>query len=456
MHWVAQRRVEPALRLIGIMQPSLCIEVSSASEPTLNLLAVGDFCVRTPPAKRALAEQPGQIYSAEVLDTCNDKDVSMVNLECPLSEAGSPILKSGPAIRGCPEIVDALRTAKFDVAVMANNHILDHGAEAMFATREMCQKAGLQTLGVGANLEEAERPLVIEVNGLKLGLLAFAEQEFSCATSVSPGAARLDPVLAGRVVRQTKDQADLVVVNVHGGNEFHFAPSPRMQLWYRFLVDCGADAVIGHHPHTVQGVEVYKGAPILYSLGNFVFDSSGLLPPCWYVGLIAKLRLGAGGVHRVELCPTVQSQNGGAPHVALLKGDAAEQFAARLQRLNEIAGDQAMVRELWECFCYDQRAGYCGRLLAGAGVTPARLSGLVKGGIKYVAPHYLGAALSGALGRYATGKKTRQAVLAQLCNLLRCPAHHELMTTALEMELGQQRPDPKVWAEYEELIRACR
>ena len=438
------------------MKATLSIQVSPASSPAVDLVAAGDFCLRTPAAQRALLDGVERLLAPELLSVCWAKDLSMVNLECPLAKLQEATIKSGPALCGAPELVQSLRFAGFDIAVMANNHIMDHGPDSMFATRRSCEDAGLRTVGVGATEGEAKAPLLLEVNGLKLAVLAFAEQEFSCAGPVTPGAARLDPVLSGRCVTQAKRAADLVVVNVHGGTEFYFAPSPRVQSWYRFLVDCGADAVIGHHPHTVQGMEVYEGAPIFYSLGNFVFDASGQMPDCWYQGLLAKLSLGRSGAQSIELYATTQREGASGLVVGETNGVGHERFRERLTRLNEISSDDRLLRDLWHCSCYDRRGDYTSRLLTGCGLTRPELTRLIKLGVKWAAPHLFGAALMGALGRFMTPKRVEQRGITILCNALRCPAHHETLTTILEMELEGQRPRTDAWAEYQKLITECR
>jgi hypothetical protein len=127
-----------------------------------------------------------------------------------------------------------------------------------------------------------------------------------------------------------------------------------------------------------------------------------------------------------------------------------------MHRLNQIAGDPAQVEQMWRCFCHDRWGSFRERLLAGAGLAKARVTGLLKRGLRERAPHCLGAALTAILARFATGRHTRQKEIAGLCNLLRCPAHHERMTTIIEMQLGEETPSPAAWEQYQELIQDCR
>ena len=188
-------------------------------------------------------------------------DLNIANLECPLTAGGRPIAKTGRNLKASPMCVGALVSGQFNLLALANNHIMDYGAEAMLATREACAAHGIDCVGAAATLAQAEEPFFYMKNGLTLAVLNFAEQEFSIASRARPGANPLNPVRNFSQVRRAAREADCVLVIVHGGQEHYPYPTPRMIETYRFLVDVGADVVVGHHSHCYSGFEQYRKRP---------------------------------------------------------------------------------------------------------------------------------------------------------------------------------------------------
>jgi len=437
--------MEPIARLL--------LRDGAAPASSVRVVAVGDTCLRSDAARAAARAAPAGVVAKELRDFIGGADIATLNLECVL-ERGSAISKSGPALSSGPELLEVLRTAGFDTALLANNHVLDQGPAALMTTLGALHGAGIRTAGAGENAAAAEAPAIAEASGLRVAVIAFAEREFSIAGESTPGAALLEPVGTARAVRRAREAADVVICNVHGGNEYHFAPSPRTQRWYRSLIDAGAHAVIGHHPHAIQGAEVWNGAPIFYSLGNFLFDSPAAVRRCWNQGLALRLHCDADGVREVECIGVAQqTSSSGAQHVAPASSPPLVQ---RFERLSEIARDPARVTALWRCFASERRADYSRRLLAGAGITRPNVSALLKGAIKFRSPHFAGLAIAALIARLGIPRRVRETEQAALLNLLRCPAHHELLTTIAELEHTGTVPSGEDRAEYAELIRDCR
>jgi hypothetical protein len=436
-----------------MMSPTWSLELSAAPAEAVDLLAVGD--VSLPPGDCYGAfRRVARWYHPDVLSILHAKDVSVADLECPVVASPNPIPKYGPSLHGSPDTIDALTQAHFDVVSMANNHILDYGPQAMFETRDRCRAAGVQTVGVGRDLDEAQQPLCVTKNGVRLAILAFAEQEFSGATRVLAGAAILDIAAAPGIIRAARQQADAVVCILHAGQMYYPLPTPRTQRWCRLLAESGATAVIGHHPHCVQGMEVHHGVPILYSLGNFFFPNPGTAAPprCWHIGLIARLRLSKAGAHRVELFASKQAESNESDAVGPLPESLHDAWRKRLFRLHEITASPDLVDKFWTCYCHAHRLSYCSTLLAMAGLSSAKVEFLFKNGVKSVAPHYAGLIQSVLLGRFVTRKKIRQEAMCCLTNLFRCPTHQEAMIRIFELATSGEQPDPRVWSEYLELM----
>jgi poly-gamma-glutamate synthesis protein (capsule biosynthesis protein) len=206
-------------------------------------------------------------------DEISAADVAFVNLECPLTLDGRPMRKAGPHLKAHPDCARALAIAGFNVIGMANNHILDYGYEGLMESLASCQKNNLCRVGAGRNLEEAQRVFVIEKKGIKVAIIAVAEREFCIAGEDTPGAAPLDAIDTTYQIQLARAKADLVIVTIHGGNGYFPYPRPGLRRLCKFFIDQGADSIICHHPHVPGAFENYNGKPIVYSLGNFLFDT---------------------------------------------------------------------------------------------------------------------------------------------------------------------------------------
>jgi len=168
-----------------------------------------------------------------------------------------------------------MRRAGIGLVALANNHIMDYGIEGLSSTLDALSRAGIQAVGAGMNRHEACSPLFVDVGGRRIAFLARSSVIVSAPTYAgeeAPGVAFLDPEETISTIRSCRAQADLVILLIHWGLEEYSYPSPTQRQLARRFVDAGANAILGHHPHVLQGFESYKSAPIAYSLGNFVFD----------------------------------------------------------------------------------------------------------------------------------------------------------------------------------------
>jgi poly-gamma-glutamate synthesis protein (capsule biosynthesis protein) len=196
---------------------------------------------------------------------------AVANLEAPLAGHGAAMPKAGPAIYADARMPDWLRTRGFDAVGLANNHAMDHGWPALAATIDACAIAGVASFGAGVDEAAAAAPLIVDVDGRSVALLAACEHEFGIAGPSAPGVAWVShPDLEARVAAAAAEHA-LVVVCAHGGHEEVPAPAPQRRAQLRRLVAAGAGVVIGHHPHTPQGWEQWGTGWIFHSLGDFCF-----------------------------------------------------------------------------------------------------------------------------------------------------------------------------------------
>ena len=203
----------------------------------------------------------------------NDADLAVANLECVLSTQGKPLNKPY-VIRAHPSAGETLAAAGIDLVTLANNHTLDYGNDALDDTLAVLDGLDITAIGAGQTAEDAYRPAIIELNGVRVALLAYAGAYWqgSADVPVSDRIAWGDPAVVGKEVRAVRDKADVVIVILHAGKEYSRTPSATQVAVAHAAVDAGADLVVGHHPHVTQTVERYGEGLIVYSLGNALFD----------------------------------------------------------------------------------------------------------------------------------------------------------------------------------------
>jgi len=297
----------------------------------------------------------------DLLEEFERADLVIANLECPLIERPTPILKTGPVFGEPSACIRGIQQAGIDVLGLANNHILDHGPAGLQNTLACCAQAGVATVGAGENLAAARRILVREAGGLRVGILAVAEHEFSIATKTDWGANPLDPIEMVRSVTRQRAEFDYLVVLVHGGDEFH-VPSPRLKDTCHFLVELGAQAVVVQHSHCLGGYETYQGAHIVYGQGALVMDEAIYRDrPSFHEGFLVKLQIERGSGSRMEIIPFVQSAP--PPGARKMAGERERQFRQALEAKSRAVADDAHVEAEWLKFCEERKHDYVSSLL---------------------------------------------------------------------------------------------
>jgi hypothetical protein len=201
-------------------------------------------------------------------------DIVIANLEGPLTDRGTTV-RGKCTIRGAPGWAQVLKNAGIQIVSLGNNHMMDYGPDGLFKTIDALDAAGVHYLGAGRNRQAACAPLYLKTADVKIGVLARTSVivSSSCyATEFEPGVAFLDSGETRRAISTLRKNVDLLVVLLHWGIEEHFYPAPRQRELARMFVAAGADLIIGHHPHVLQGLERMGQSIVAYSLGNFVMD----------------------------------------------------------------------------------------------------------------------------------------------------------------------------------------
>ncbi len=200
-------------------------------------------------------------------------DITLVNLEAPLTRRGKEYTDKKYRFRVNPKAAGALKKSGITAVTLANNHIMDFGEEGLADTIRLLDEQGIEHVGAGVNLAAARKPLIKDIRGTKVGILGYSlvmPVEF-WAGEKRPGTAPLREKLLLEDIAKLKKQVSILIVTVHWGEEGKTRLRPYQPRFARMMIDAGADAVIGHHPHILQGAEKYKRGIIFYSLGNFAF-----------------------------------------------------------------------------------------------------------------------------------------------------------------------------------------
>jgi poly-gamma-glutamate synthesis protein (capsule biosynthesis protein) len=271
----------------------------------INILIGGDIYPAGLIQKAFLDGNAIEIFN-DLLEEIVEADLSVVNLECPLVSRETAISKAGPILGASTQCIKGFVASNVSVLNLANNHSNDHGARGLQETMSTAEKAGVNIVGAGMNLKEAQVPLVKQINGQRVVIYAMAEREFSIADHNTPGANPLDLINFIKAIQLYKENGIFITL-IHGGAEFYPYPSPELLRRCRFMVDMGADAVICCHAHCPLPWEYYANRPIVYGLGNLIFEAPQEQLSTWNEGYLAKLTIRDAQVF-LEPIPYFQSQ----------------------------------------------------------------------------------------------------------------------------------------------------
>jgi poly-gamma-glutamate synthesis protein (capsule biosynthesis protein) len=196
------------------------------------------------------------------------------NLESPLTDIGEPA-KGKCTLRASTRWANILNKSGIHIVSLANNHLMDFGEDGLFSTIDVLDAAEIRHVGAGSNAEKANTPLILTVSGRRISLIARSSVPVASrcyAERDGAGVAWLDVDETIETLRKCKSRSDFVILLVHWGLENYSYPTPNQRALATTFVQAGADAVIGHHPHVLQGVERTGEGIVAYSLGNFLFD----------------------------------------------------------------------------------------------------------------------------------------------------------------------------------------
>jgi poly-gamma-glutamate synthesis protein (capsule biosynthesis protein) len=359
--------------------------VAGAKDKEILLYAVGDVGPNR--------EDPQSMFQ-HVSGLLKEGDIRFCQLETNLSTRGTPLPQARLPMRAHPNSARALRDAGFQVVSFASNHCMDFGREAFFDTIDAIKANGMEPIGAGKNIAEARSPAIVERNDARIAFLAYNSiLPFGYwAETDRPGCAPLrawtvyeqvepdqpgsrcrihtfthkdDLEAMAEDIESAKSKADIVILSLHWG--IHFVPAQLADYQRetaRKAIDCGADLILGHHPHILKGIEVYKGKAIMYSLGNFAIEQPAAfmkdlyktsrhreieelnpqwdekreypLPPATRKSLIIKCVISKKRIQRISFLPVYLTDRS-EPEI-LKSGD--ERFEDVVGYIDEITSDQ--------------------------------------------------------------------------------------------------------------------
>ncbi len=306
-----------------------------------RLSAVGDISF-----EGSEADSPSVECFEDIVATFQQVDLVVANLECVLTSIGRDGIPGKCTLRSSPEWGQVLRKAGVGLVSLANNHTMDFGPVGLFDTMEALRQADVNFVGAGRNRDEACAPVFLDIAQRRVAFLARSTVTVSAptyATENIPGVAFLDIDQTVGAIRACRSRADLVVLMLHWGIEEYSYPSLAQRVLAKQLIEAGASAILGHHPHVLQGVEQIGAGIVVYSLGNFVFNEfewTYALPGGEFLPQFASLSSG----NRDGVIATLEWSGGSVPTVTTV--------FTRIGHSGEVVVDSNPVRQNeWRTLC---------------------------------------------------------------------------------------------------------
>lgn len=296
------------------------------------ILIGGDYAPTSFTEKDFWLGNAEKLYSAALLQYLASFDFRIFDFECCFDGAGSPIRKYGPILTAPVACMEGILPVQPSLMVLANNHSANLGSEGLEHTIAVFAEHGIPCVGAGTP-QQAAQPHFLEKDGIRVGIYACAEHEFTYATEAREGVNGYDPLRTFDEIRNIKEECDALIVFYHGGILDWRYPAPAEQKALRKMVDCGADLVVGQHTHCIGCQEVYRGKTILYGQGDFLF-ARPTRNDLRYSGLLLEAEVTERGVevsYRVRVKPrdTIRLADPAEEKVIL------REFASRSEELQE-------------------------------------------------------------------------------------------------------------------------
>lgn len=318
-------------------------ELATESAEEITLLFAGDVLLDSEYAVmyeyRRRGRRIDEVISPKLLEQMHDADLFMVNNEFTFTDRGEPLEGKRFTFRAKPEDVSVLHEMGVDIVSVANNHAYDYGEISLLDTLDTLDGAGIARVGAGRNLEEAMRPVYYVANDYKIAIVSATQMErfqvpdTKGATENDAGVFRcMDEENLVKVLEEAKQESDYVILYIHWGTENQEEIDWWQETQSEVYAKAGADLIIGGHPHVLQKLDLIKGVPVVYSLGNFWFNSK-TMNTC-----LMEVVLNGQGLKSLRFIPCIQTEK----TTRLLEGAEGE---ALLQHMRDISPNVSIDEE---------------------------------------------------------------------------------------------------------------
>jgi len=351
------------------------------------------------------------LLGKDIFRIWNSVDARIFNLETPLVDIRTPIIKYGSALSASLAEIKGIKALNPSLISLANNHILDQGVQGLKLTENILMQNGIPFVGIGDNLTEACKPYIFNFDKLRIGVYSCAEHEFTIATANTPGANPFDSLESLDHIKNLKSVCDYVIVLYHGGKEHYRYPSPNLQKVCRKMVQKGADFVVCQHSHCIGCYENYQNSTIVYGQGNFIFDRKE--NEFWNTGLLLKLIFD--NDIKVEYIPIVKK----VECIRLANEETAEKILSDFEDRSNMIKKDGFVKDNYAKFAEKSLLYY--------------LKGISKQGkLTRLIDRKL-------LNDIIIKKKFGTNQLLALRNCIECESHREMILTGIDLRINERK-----------------
>lgn len=377
---------------------------------TTKILVAGDYFVDY---LTNLENVEAKDIFGEIVNLIKESDFSILNYEAPICINNISINKTGPVLKSNNDSLRIVKEAGFNLLTLSTNHIMDLGEDGYWKTINEIKNKSLYYVGAGKDIIEARKPFRIYINKLRISIINITENEFSVAEHNRPGANPLDIIDIYTVIKKEKEHCDYLLIIYHGGNEGYKYPTPFNKKLFRYFVDIGANAVFSHHTHSYSGYEIYNSCPIVYGLGNLIFDWKGPKNNNWYNGYLATIIIDDNKL-KFEIKPYVQHID--RLGIRALTKEEENNFYKDLSYINTIIEDDEKLNDKYYKYAEESKKLY----------------------LTYLEPIKI------AIYNYLKNKNILPSLLTNnykklLLNLIRCESHREILINILKNEISNRK-----------------
>jgi poly-gamma-glutamate capsule biosynthesis protein CapA/YwtB (metallophosphatase superfamily) len=302
---------------------------------SLNIKAVGDIVLGRGVEYHLKDQEKDYTYPFQyVVDILRKGDIVFGNLEVPMTESDKGLDPAGKyVIKSTEKAVEGIKYAGFNVLNLANNHIMDYYEKGLFDTVDVLDKSDILYCGAGENIDKARMPAILNIRNTTIAVLGYTDMSeyiykgdpmisFAAGENKSGVAPRRYEFIK-EDIEKIRHDTDIIVISLHWGVEDSFEVTSDQREFAHKLIDGGADIILGHHPHRFQGIEVYKDKPIIYSMGNFIFDQNN---PSNQESFIVDMQITDKRLISMELIPVRTISK---THIIIPKGEEAKELLKR-------------------------------------------------------------------------------------------------------------------------------